>query len=269
MKLQFIQPKPELKPYIHQFWLLESDFAIATDKSLIAPNARPKIMIPFKNSLLTTHNGKTTVCREHDIYFIGIRDVPVTIGSGNGATGSIGIELTTAGAYRFLKTPMSAFTNNLFSFSDVFGKRGYELQQRMMNTEAPDKKADLIQSFLFGCLTHENRANLLVDHSVNMISSSFGMMEIKELVKRTGYSKRYLDMLFQNHLGISPKTFSTILRFQRFYKDMSHPGFCKPIKAQALESYYDQAHFIKEFKRYTGHTPLQFTKLRNDFGKNF
>jgi AraC-like DNA-binding protein len=84
-----------------------------------------------------------------------------------------------------------------------------------------------------------------------------------------GYSKRYLDMLFKDHLGISPKTYSGIVRFQSFYKLWANTDNTNFYADNVYEMYYDQAHFIKEFKKYTGHSPKQYANLKNDFGKIF
>jgi AraC-like DNA-binding protein len=268
MKLQFLQPTAELRPYINKLWLLESEQGLVSNKSLIAPNGRPKIMIPFRNSLATTDKGRTEICREQDVCFIGIRDVPVTLSSSLGATGSIGIELTTIGGYRFSNISMHEFTNRLFSFAEIFGKQGRELLELMMNNESPQKKIAIIQNFLVKQLREENKNNFIVDYCINNIIQSHGLVEIKELERKTGYSKRYLDMLFKDHLGISPKTFSTIQRFQRFYATwQKNTGVAQ--EGSLYDLYYDQSHFIKEFKRYTGYSPNQYIKLNNDFGKNF
>ncbi len=270
VKLEFINPRHELKRYISKMWLFENNSGLANHGTLIAPNAKPKIIIPYKNALTTTDNGKTTICKESDICFIGIRDVPVTLGTPKGATGSIGIELTTDGAYKFLNVPMYELTNNLFSFSELYGTEGKELLQRMMNDEDPKQKINIIQGFLIEQLKAGEKNNSIVNYSVNFISSLHGLASIKQLEKKTGYSKRYLDLLFKNHLGISPKTYSTIIRFQHFYKILGDDGTSEIIKMQsALELYYDQSHFIKEFKRYTGYSPKQYSKLNNDFGKYF
>ena len=218
MKLEFINPRLELQPFISKIWLFENNSGLANQGTLIAPNARPKIIIPYKNALTTTDNGRIGVCEEGGAYFIGIRDVPVTLGAPNGATGSIGIELTTDGAYKFLRVPMYELTNTFFSFSDLYGYTGKQLVQKMADTENPREKINVIQDFLFHQLNTNDRNNLLIDYSVNFISSLHGLASIKQLEIKTGYSKRYLDMLFKDHLGISPKTYSTIIRFQNFYK---------------------------------------------------
>lgn len=268
MKLVFIPPRTELKPYVSKIWLFESELGLPPgEKSLIAPNARPKIIIPYKNTLTTTDRGRTDTCRENDVVFIGIRDVPVTLGTPQGATGSIGIELTTAGAYKFSGVSMHELTNKLFSFSDLYGKLGAALLERISENENTNEKISSLQDFLVERLRGHRRSNALVEYAVGLITASDGLMEIKELQRKTGYSKRYLNLLFNAHLGISPKTYATIIRFQRFYKDWISNG------GAALQNlydlYYDQSHFIKEFKRYTGYTPLQYTRLQNEFGKHF
>ncbi len=264
MKLQFIQPRHELKPYITKFWLFEENDGFANQGTLIAPNAKAKIIIPFRSALTTTDNKKTAVCREGDICFIGIRDVPVTLSSPQGATGSIGIELTTEGAHKFLEVPMYHLTNNLFSFSDLYGAEGKELINRMWDEEQPNEKIRLIQQFLFQQLQKEHESNSILNFSVGFISSLHGLTTIKQLEKKTGYTKRYLDFLFKEYVGISPKTFATIKRFQHFYTHIELES-----TFDFSELYYDQSHSIKEFKRYTGFTPAQYLKFNNGFGKHF
>lgn len=140
MKLRFIQPRQELKTFITKIWLFENNNGLVNHGTLIAPNARTKIIIPYKGILTTTDDKKKATCSEGDICFIGIRDVPVTLSSPRGASGSIGIELTTAGAYKFINVPMNHLTNNLFSFSDLYGKEGKELVRRMNDEKERLKK---------------------------------------------------------------------------------------------------------------------------------
>lgn len=267
MRLEFITPISALRPYVSKFWLFENNTGLVNHGTLIAPNAKPKIIIPYKNSLTTTDNRKTTICKENDICFIGVRDVPVTLGTPEGTTGSIGLELTSAGAYKFLHVPMDDLTNNLLSFSDLYGHAGKELLRQVEDHDDPHKKIDLIQRFLLTQLIANRRTNAIMDFSVNFISSTCGLISIKQLEKKTGYTKRYLDLLFKQNLGISPKAYATIVRFRNFYKNFDEDN--ATARQSVLELYYDQSHFIREFKRYTGYSPTQYARLQNDFGKYF
>lgn len=270
MHLQFIVPKPSLQPYIDSFWIFESNYGVPhTDKRLIAPNAKAKIIIPYQNAISTIDNEQVTYYREGEVFFIGIWDKPVVLSTHASHTGTIGIELTPKGAYKFTHIPMYELTNKIYSFSDLYGKSGKVLEQQIGNTDAPLAKAERIQDFLISCLQHDNYTNLLIEYSVDLLSSSLGLTEISELERKTGYSKRYLDMLFKKHLGISPKTLSTLIRFNKFYKLWANTTDTDFFKDHLYESYYDQSHFIHEFRRYTGYSPARYARVKNEFGKLF
>lgn len=269
MKLQIILPVQELRPYILRIWLAETDNGLTDHGTLVAPNAKPKIMIAFKNAISATDHNKTDYCKEGNICFIGIRDVPINLITPRGATGSIGVEFKTEGAYRFLRNPMNELANNMFSFSDVYGHIGRELIEMISNEKNPIQKIKIIQDFLIKIIHKTNRDNCIIDYSTEYISSLKGLTTIKELERKTGYSSRYLEMLFNEYLGVSPKTLITIYRFQRFYKALSNYKIPNLPIDNIYDFYYDQAHYIREFKRYTGYTPVQYSKFNNDFGKIF
>src|SRR5262249_7535462 len=95
-----------------------------------------------------------------------------------------------------------------------------------------------------------------------------GRITIRELELRTGYSRRYLELLFQHHVGLSPKVLAGIFRFQRFYEKWAQGLSFDIVKNDLYECFYDQSHFMKEFQRMTGHTPAEyFHSVRNEFGR--
>lgn len=260
MHLRQITPLAELQPYITKIWWLESDRpVISAQNSLIVPNGRMKLMIPYQGHLFTTDADKTAVCTEGDVCLIGIRDMPVTLHSSAGPSGSIGVEFTTAGTHRFSKIPMHQLRNNLFSLSDLFGAKGSLLIEQIGNYRQPWQKVEALQNFLIAQLRNNGRTNFVMDFLVNAIQQTSGLIEIGALEQSSGYSRRYLNMMFQDHLGVSPKTLAMIIRFQSFYKDARHWN----------DLYYDQSHFIRNFRRHTGLSPQQYLKVNNNFGQKF
>lgn len=95
------------------------------------------------------------------------------------------------------------------------------------------------------------------------------MIRVQELAAHVGYTKRYLDRLFQEHVGVSPKSLASILRFQEVYQVWMQHQSPTIFRNQWPVYYYDQSHFIKEFKRFTGFTPQQYIGIVNEFGKAF
>ncbi|MBL8019210.1 MAG: AraC family transcriptional regulator [Leptospirales bacterium] len=244
MRPVLLEPLPELRAYVSKLWIAESINGLSPGTNLIAPNGRPKIMLPYKNNLSTTSRGKTAVCQENDIWFIGIRDT-----------------------YAIIPGSMSELTNTAFSFSDLFGGEGKQLRDRLTEMQEPEHKALALQKFLLRRLQTESRINMVVNTSVQAILATDGLIPIQDLQTKTGYSRRYLNMLFQEHLGISPKTLGTIARFQKFYRLLQDDR--TPHDGLIYDAYYDQSHFIREFKRFTGMAPGRLARLRNEFGRYF
>lgn len=270
MILERVNPRPELQSLIDTFWVFENDFGVPTDDSrVIAPNGKAKFIYSYMNGLSTIDLGIQTNYKEHDIFFIGIWDKPVTLASKSRATGTIGIELTPNGLHRFTRLPAFEIVNKIYSFTDIYGLAGRDLLEKLANTPSLTGKIEELQDFLVGIVALTNRNNQLIDHSVQLIKQASGLVTIKDLEQKMGYSKRYIDMLFKEHIGISPKTYSGIERFQSFYNSWANTEHTDFYNDKLYEIYYDQAHFIKEFKKFTGHSPKQYAGLKNEFGKIF
>lgn len=270
MILERIQPRLELQEYIDVFWVFQNDFGVPTeDNRVIAPNGKAKFIYTYLNGLSTIDKGIQTNYKENDIFFIGIWDRPVILSSKAQETGTIGIELKPNGVHRFTRFSTFEIVNKIFSFIDIYGVPGKELIETLTNTERIHDKIDVLQNFLVNIVKATNRNNFLIDYTVELIKSTSGLVTVKELEEKTGYSRRYLDILFKDHLGISPKTLSGIVKFQTFYQAWANYHGSQFYKDELLDLYYDQAHFIKEFKKYTGYSPKQYANQKNEFGKIF
>jgi AraC-like DNA-binding protein len=270
MNVSFTRPEQQLSPYVALIWVFESRFGIPlADSRLIVPDGRAKIIVPYRNSLCAAVNTRLLNAKEHHVFLVGIQTHPTTIASNATDTGTIGVELTPKGLYHLFKLSMHEITNRMLSFEELFGPPGARLQNRVGDAEDPKAKIALLQAALTHLLQQNDKEYTLLDHTVDMLAQTHGMMRVQELATDLGYTKRYLDRLFQEHVGVSPKLLASILRFQEVYQGwMQHksPTF---FRYQWPAYYYDQSHFIKEFKRFTGFTPQQYTAIVNEFGRAF
>lgn len=106
-------------------------------------------------------------------------------------------------------------------------------------------------------------SNLLVLHSFNLLIRSAGSISIEQLAEDTGYTARYIDRCFRNETGLSPKQLAKIVRFQAAVSALNqnqHKGRSLTEIAADL-GYFDQSHFVHDFKAYTGLTPKKYQKL--------
>lgn len=271
MILRPIRARAELQPFIDSFWWFESDCGVPqTSSGVVVPNGKAKFILPYKNSITASYDNTFHESKENKIHFVGAFDKPTIIGSPEQISGSIIIELKPNAAYRFANLPLQNLTNLIFTFDEIYGQQGAYIQNKIADTENIFLKIELLQAFLVQQLFATNQQQGIVDFVTNTIIQSNGLVEIKQLEKKTGYSKRYIDLLFQRYVGLSPKTLAGITRFQKFYFLWANSGATDFYKHDLYNFYYDQSHFIKEFKNFTGgYSPTKYAEVNNDFGKIF
>ena len=270
MRLSFAKPRLELQPYIESVWVFESATGIAlTDRNLAVPNGCPKLIIPYENSLSGISEDRAGVSREHGLYFVGNRIKATLIHSSARKTGFIGIEFSPNGAFPLFGIPMQeTVADKIFDSEVLFGRWGRETRETLCNMEKLEQKVNFIQDELVKLSRRSQRSNGVIEFCVNALKLAHGRMPIKELERKTGYSRRYLDLLFRQQVGLPPKVLAGIFRFQMFYREWAQGLSYELLKERLYDYYYDQAHFSKEFRRMTGYSPREFmTGVSNGFGR--
>ena len=270
MRLQNIEPHPLLKSYIDKMWLFESCGKMpAEDLKLVVPNGHIKLSVAFCNGIVASVNGKTFTSKEQNISLTGLVDVPVILDAEDDiATGTIVVEFNPKGAYRFFQISLDDIKNQIHPLSDILGTVAKQLEVQISNVGSVDEKVDLLQQFLLRQLM-VTAEDLIFEYCVEKIITSKGKITVRELEKKTGYTSRWLNIKFADKLGISPKNLSTIIRFNQYYNALANNNEMDFMQNAFYYHYYDQSHFLKEFKRFTGLSHSGFENTSNDFGKLF
>jgi len=238
------------------------------DSNLAAPNGCPKLIIPCENTITSVANGQVRQSSEQGLYFVGNQENVTLLHTSPKKTRFIGVEFYPHGAYPIFGIPMVETTNRLLAADTVFSNWGREFTEILRNHERLDQKIDCIQNLLTDLLQRRSLQNHIVEFCVESLRNSNGLISIRELERHTGYTRRYLELLFKEHVGLSPKVLAGIFRFQRFYQGWAQGKSFDSLKDELYDYYYDQAHFTKEFKRMTGFSPQRFTLgVDNEFGR--
>ncbi len=135
-----------------------------------------------------------------------------------------------------------------------------ELFEKLWQEESFERKVKIFTNFYLKHYDAERYETYNLQSLLRQeIVASGGNIKLKELQEKTGYSLRYLNKVITDEFGMAPKELMRIIRFQNaideLTKSMSKTGMTRA----ALDTgYYDQSHFIKDFKEFTNHTPTKY-----------
>jgi len=266
---RFFEPRQELKPYVRQICAIESPHGLpSSDRSVAAPNGCPKLIFPYENTVTSIVGQGTFESQERHLYFMGVRDTPALVRTSSRRTGCLGIEFYPFGAYSIFEIPMDESINGLVDINVYLPKWRGEITQTLENLNTLEERISFIQDRLIELRRKNQVENRIVKYCVDSLKLSDGLMTISDLERKTNYSRRYLEILFRDHVGLSPKALADIFRFQKFYRKWALKRPYDEFKDELYKYYYDQAHFAKEFKRMTGFSPQHFMyEVSNEFGR--
>src|SRR5262249_25275170 len=160
----------------------------------------PKLIFRYGNSLISMVNGRVHHRRE-GLYFVGNQDSAAPLQSSIGRIGIIGVEFYPHGAYPCFGIPMSKTANRVFDADTLFDRWGRQTEEELLNLETAQQKVARLQSALLDFLHVRQDSNALVDFCVNALKSADGRLSMEQLQRKTGYSRRYLELLFQRYVG--------------------------------------------------------------------
>lgn len=173
---------------------------------------------------------------------------------------------------RFEPGVMPVFLNG--SFHDLIGEnvdlsrctRDRELPERIRDKHSFQERADYFVKYYREMLYANERESACSDKELlfmavrDRIQETGGRIKIKDLEDYTGYTSRYIDRIFQQYIGMSPKMFARIVRFQNAINHLDHDNQISFSELAADHGYYDQPQFIRDFKTFAGTTPKEYRR---------
>ncbi len=172
----------------------------------------------------------------------------------------LGIRFYPHAAAAFLNEDISLFNDNVTDLTSVIGQPVQELHKKLLDAGSTGQQIDLIESFLLKRLSQfEKKLDKvkLVQAVMSELKKEDFFDNIDNVASRYGITSRYLRKIFLLHTGVTPKLYSKINRFQNSLLLIGKGG--SSLTSIAYDcGYFDQSHFIREFKSFTGNPPSSF-----------
>jgi AraC-like DNA-binding protein len=253
-------PHPALSPFIKTLWYACDPHAVHAHQRVL-PTGRAQIVISLARDYLTDANHPIDPLQPSaPAVFLGLYSAHQQIDAIDLAE-IVGISFHPGGTLPFLSDDTSLFTNRETSLEDLWGTPFRALRDHLREIPSPAQKFHLLEAFLLDRL-HRSRIatrNPLIDHTLSTLHAASGIATIAELTRTTGLSTRRLSQLFREHIGVPPKLYCRIQRFQQTVQQL-HTGADIPWAEFALAcGYYDQSHFANDFRAFSGLSPTTYT----------
>ena len=175
----------------------------------------------------------------------------------------IAVRFKPGGYLHFFNIPAHELTDKIVPFEMLSTKNSYSLIERVVLEKHIGRKLELFQNYLENLLIINDKNDSTIKHALYNILEKKGNISISELSKNVNISQRQLCRKFENWIGINPKCFCRIIRFQTIIHLLKNSKF--DLLSTALDGgYYDQSHFIHEFSSLYGLTPSEFLKSRKN-----
>ena len=256
MNYQIFEPSKILNTLVKCYWTLESTKEDYAQKQTVAPDGCIEMIFHYRDLYKQyIENGSNIV--QPKCFVIGQLTRPLEI-EPTGETGIFSVRFHPEGFLPFATIPIKEMENKAVSLEVLFGKDGQEIEQKVLNTNLTSERINHIETFLLSRLTDTKTIDRIVKSTIETILTANGQLQIDELTKLINTNRRQLERKFSSAIGLSPKQLSKTIRLQAALKMLLNNEFTS-LTALAYEGeYYDQAHFIKDFKEFTGLTPKEF-----------
>lgn len=258
MDAKIIQPIPPLREYIRFFWVLENNSINFIEKFKIIPEGVPGLIFQ-ENPTAFYNKDKQTLPQS----FLFGQATQYGELSTKGRFRNIGVSFQPTALKSVFGIEAIKLTQQHIDFNDLIKTT---IVNQLLNTPTLAQQIAVLEQFFLqqtaDCKERDNKIQFAIKQLQNG-------KELKHVQTDLKMSERSLERLFKKHIGISPKLYSRICRFQTSLKMLKTANTNSLTEIAYLKNYFDQSHFIRDFKYFAGTTPKSFFQDANEQVPNF
>ena len=262
MNYQTFQPHPDLESLISCYWTLEVPAENESQRQRIIPDGTIEMAFILGDDIKRYTSEDEFILQPRSMV-LGQTIEPFYI-EPTGYVNTFAIRFYPYGFANFVAIPIKNLANKETPIELLFGeKTAKELGQKIIQATETSQRIEIIENFLLNKLNEETTIDNIVKTTIDALLLTNGSAPIKTILKEDLSKRRQLERKFIKQIGISPKQLGKVIRLQTALKMLLN-NKTENLTNIAYESdYYDQAHFIKDFKEFTGTNPKEFLGNEN------
>jgi AraC-like DNA-binding protein len=261
-------PAPPLSDYVAWFWYFEG-LRCDYDRERVLPDGSCELVINLQDvprHRFDPHDPGRNETFQHS-WISGAQTKYLVIDVLQNSS-MIGVHFQPGGISPFVPGGAAEVGGKVVEADAVWGLAAIDLCDALRNAPSPDLKFSLLEEFLFRRLRHRWERHPAIVHALRRFTADPHQGRIDQVVGETGLSHKQFIECFRREVGLTPKRYCRIRRFQRVLDEI-HAG--RPVNWTELAlagGYFDQAHFINEFRVFSGLNPRAYLRDAGEY-RNF
>ncbi|MGE3466623.1 MAG: helix-turn-helix domain-containing protein [Pyrinomonadaceae bacterium] len=256
MLYQVFEPPAILAPFVQFFWALEDDVASGAE-FVHRSMADVGVEIVFHYRAKFDEITDAGTIETSPVASIQAQSTKFRRFATSESFGIFGAYLYPFAIPRFFCLPARDFTNLSPDLESVLGHAGRRLDQAIGEAESNERRVQIISDFLCGRLDSNSKELDGIHRAVHSIREANGSVNIARVAREYSLSTRQFERRFKEFAGLTPKTFARVVRFQSATQHRLDGNRDLTDIAYSC-GYYDQSHFINEFREFSGYTPKEY-----------
>jgi AraC-like DNA-binding protein len=264
MLFKRITPSKSLNRFIECFWILEDSDTQSKQQKIIS-DGFPEIIFHFGDPYrINLHNAWKL---QSDALLAGQITKHFLL-ENTGRSDVFGIKFKPAAITLFFSLSMDLFLDKVVSLRDLHIPLGSKLHAEINKSFSAEEKVFKAEEYLSTIHPDTDVHFQIAEKAVELIFETKGAIIVTQLCKDLFVSERQLQRVFKKFIGLSPKFYSRIIRFNYIFELMKK-GPCTWADITYDGGYFDQSHFIRDFKSFTGEDPSKYYFQENNIANFF
>lgn len=207
------------------------------------------------------------------VWISGLFDRPLFVGpaydAGIMGTHLVGVSIEPWAVYRLFGVPASELTNTVIDAEDLFGAEVQRTWHRLGEAKTTEDRYAALMHFVRQCQRKLARpAPFSAIWAASQTRANFGNVRVQSLCDELSISRKHLASMFKRTVGLAPKAYARLARFRASMDALQSTPTTEFAELALDLGYSDQAHFINEFTRFSGDSPLRFLKAVSADGES-
>ena len=262
MDYQTYEPHPDLKSVINCYWTLNVPASNNPQKQRIIPDGTIEMAFILGDDI-KRYTSENDFIIQPRAMVLGQTMEPFYI-EPTGQVNTFAIRFYPYGFANLITPPIKTLANKETPIEQLFGeKTAKKLEKDIVQAENVRQRIEIIEQFLLHKLSESSTVDHIVSTTIDALLLTKGNASISSIVRQDLSKKRQLERKFTQQIGISPKQLGKVIRLQSALKMMLNKDGENLTHIAYENEYYDQAHFIKDFKEFTGISPKEFIGNEN------